>query len=540
MKRRSTLISLVAALAVAVPTFGAINHETSAGAAVARTGAPNVLVVMTDDMRYDDVKYMPNLRKFLGARGTDFRNMFAPTPLCCPNRASFLTGKYAHNHHVWWHDEPWGYGAFDDRHTIGGALQAAGYTTGYVGKYLNGYGRMRPKADPTHKPSTYVPAGWDEWRGTPDATSLPESDPRAGSTYRYFDTTVNENGKLVGHQGVYNSRLLVSEGVKLIDKFHGSSKPWYLMINSLAPHHGGPVEKDDPYLVTPARPTWVKGKFNQQIQRGPGVPRSGEPEADVSDKARITRSKEPFGKRERNAVRNEARQRAETLYVLDKQLQRVWDELARAGQLRNTVIAFTSDNGYMEGEHRWQAGKLIGFDSSYRVPLLVAGPGIPAGARQYSPVTTIDLTASILDWTGAHLPGVDGRSFVPDIGTKVGWNRAVGYEAHIPNIRNKQKTIFTDARQAIGIRTGRYFYVRYANGQSELFDLEKDPLELKSVTADPAYAAAKRELNVAWKAFKDCRGEACVVALPPNLRTNAAQDASIREGLTTATARYYG
>jgi arylsulfatase A-like enzyme len=558
MRRTSKLLTGLAAIVIAVPTAGALNQETQArpasplaaavsaglvGASAASGTKPNVLLVMTDDMRYDDVKYMPNVRQFIGARGTDFRNMFAPTPLCCPNRTSYLTGKYAHNHKVWWHDAPWGYGAFDDRVTLGTALQSVGYNTGYVGKYLNGYGRMRPKANPNHDPATFVPNGWTDWRATPDATgSLPESDPRAGSTYRYFDTTVNNNGRLEGHQGVYNSKVLVNEGLEVLDKFTQGSKPWYLQINSLAPHHGGPAERDDPYLVTPARPNWVKGKFNSVITRGPGVPASGQPEPDVSDKARITRMRPKFGDRERSAIRNEARQRAETLYALDVQLARVFAKLKASGELANTVVAFTSDNGYMEGEHRWQSGKVIGFDPSYRVPLLIAGPGIPQGASQVSPVTTVDLSATVLDWAGTRLAGADGRSFLPDIGAKDGWTRAVGYESYLPGIRNDhdQPGFPSGPRSAIGIRTAGYFYVRYSNGERELFDLAKDPNQLRSVAGDPAYAAAKRQLTKAWTAFAACKGAACVIPLDPSLVTSYAVTRDLRHRMATETARYYG
>jgi arylsulfatase A-like enzyme len=559
MKRTSKLLTGLAALVVAVPTAGALNQETQArpagaqqlsaaaaglaGQSAASGTKPNVLVVMTDDMRHDDVKYMPHVRQFIQSRGTDFRNMFAPTPLCCPNRTSYLTGKYAHNHKVWWHDAPWGYGSFDDRRSLATSLQAAGYQTGYVGKYLNGYGRMRPKAAPGHNPATFVPNGWTDWRATPDSTgSLPESDPRAGSTYRYFDTTVNNNGRLEGHQGVYNSKVLANEGIQVLDRFTRGSKPWYLQINSLAPHHGGPVERDDPYLVTPARPSWVKGRFNSVITRGPGVPASGQPEPDISDKARITRLRPRLGDRERRAIRAEARQRAETLYVLDLQLARVFAKLKASGQLSRTIVAFTSDNGYMEGEHRWQSGKVIGFEPAYRVPLLIAGPGIPAGASQFSPVTTVDLSATVLDWAGAQLAGADGRSFLPDIGAKEGWTRAVGYESFIPSIRNDHDRpgFARGPRSAIGIRTAGYFYVRYSNGESELFDLRRDPNQLRSVARDPAYADARRALDQAWNGFQACAGASCQVTLDRSLQTDFATTRELRTTMATATARYYG
>jgi N-acetylglucosamine-6-sulfatase len=541
MRRRSRFIAAAAMLAITVPTAAVLTHESRSSPVAAATAKPNILVVMTDDMRHDDLRYMPKLRAFLGPRATDFRNSFAPTPLCCPNRASFLTGKYAHNHHVWWHKAPWGYGAFDDRVTIGTAMQAAGYKTGYVGKYLNRYGEAKPKADPTHYPATYVPNGWNAWRGTPDATGLPASDPREGGTYRYYDTTINNNGTLQGHPGDYNSHLLVNEGIKLVDRFQATSRPWYLMVNSLAPHHGGPVEADDPYLGTPARPGWVKGKFNAEITRGHGIPSNGRPESDLSDKAPINRKKPAtFSLGTRHAIRDMNRQRAEALYVLDQNLQRLWDKLRATGELSNTVIVFTSDNGYMSGEHQWDAGKVIGYEESYRVPLLVAGPGVPRGVRNYAPVMSVDVTKSLLSWGGATLRGTDGRSFRGRLDGHAGWDQALGYEAYFPGVKNTHPTSFTDVRRAIGIRTARYFYVRYADGGVELFDLAIDPVELKSVAKDPAYSETRKLLNAVWWKFKDCRGAECQIPLPPGLAASQEQTERLRVTMARKTAAYYG
>jgi arylsulfatase A-like enzyme len=508
-----------------------------------RTAKPNILLVMTDDMRADDLKWMPHTQRFFARRGTDFRNMFAPTPLCCPNRASYLSGEYAHNHHVWWHESPWGYGAFDDSHTIAGALQDAGYHTGYVGKYLNLYGIARPKADPHANPPTYVPAGWDDWRGTPDATGLPLSDPREGSTYNYFDTTINDNGRLEGHQGEYNSDVLVNESLDVLHEFEGSKQPWYLQLNSLAPHHGDPVESDDPAeLDTPARPDWVKGRFDAEIPRGLGVPEDGQPERDVSDKAWITRHRKPFDDTDRSAVLALSRQRAETLFALDRQLARVLRELARSGELDDTIVAFTSDNGYMEGEHRWRSGKVIGFEPSYRVPLLIAGPGIPRGAEEVMPVNTVNLSASVLDWAGAHKSHTDGHSFVDSIGTHRGWDQAMGYEAYFPTIRNRHNVPGFEHGDAAahGIRTAEYFYVQYSTGQEELFDLRKDPVELDSVAKDPAYAATKAELRTVLARFQHCKGDDCVLPLPRDLVVSETRAATRTDQMAAADARYYG
>jgi N-acetylglucosamine-6-sulfatase len=505
-----------------------------------RAQKPNVLMVMTDDMRYDELAYLPHVRAFIADRGTEFTNSFAPTPLCCPNRASFLTGEFPHNHGVWWHEEPWGYGSFDDSRTLGGALQDAGYATGYVGKYLNRYGIATPKAAPGAAPSTYVPAGWDEWRATPDAVPVPSWDPLSGSTYDYFDTTVNVNGTLVPHQGEYNSQVLVNEGIDVLDEFTAGTKPWFLQVNSLAPHHGLPVEPDDPFLETPARPDWVKGRFDGEIGHAPGIPADGDsPEADVSDKARITSHRRDPGEGAKLAVRKTARQRAEALFALDRNLSRLFGRLKASGELDNTLVVFTSDNGYMLGEHRWLSGKVIGFEPSYRVPLLIAGPGVPVGPR-VDPVTTVDLTASILDWAHADLPRVDGVSFVDDLGTTRGWDRAIGYESYLPDIPNLHDVRGFDGPQtAIGIRTAQYFYVKYSSGEVELFDLANDPLEMESLADDPRHADVRRALDAAWRRFRACAGKACDIPLPPLLATDEAQTAELRAVMQERTVEFY-
>ena len=115
---------------------------------------PNVLVIEADDMRWDDLRLMPNVRRLLQRRGLTFENSFAPYPLCCPSRASFLTGEYAHNHHVYSHEDPFGFASFHDRRTIATVLQKAGYQTALVGKYLNGYGQQPVRVRASRRCST--------------------------------------------------------------------------------------------------------------------------------------------------------------------------------------------------------------------------------------------------------------------------------------------------------------------------------------------------------------------------------------------------
>lgn len=236
-----------------------------------------------------------------------------------------------------------------------------------------------------------------------------------------------------------------------------------------------------------------------------------------------------------------SRQRAESLLAFDQELARLLRRLHRTGELDRTIIAFTSDNGYLLGEHRWKSGKVIGFEPSYRVPLLMAGPGIPRQAQEVMPVNTVDLTASVLDWTGATLQGTDGRSFAGRLGTGRGWDQALDYEALFPSLPREQGAAgFAGDASAVGIRTARYFYVRYRNGQEELFDLREDPLELASVARDPAYDAVRAQLFRLWDDFQACGGPSCDIPLPPGLAADADEVRELTSGMEAETARYYG
>lgn len=544
--RRAGLVALLVLACVLLATSSVLAPapQTAAPAVAAAAPArPNVLVVMVDDMRWDELRYLPNVRRYLRDRGLTWNNSFATTPLCCPNRATFLTGRYAHNHQVWWHEAPWGYGSFDDRSTIAGAMQRAGYRTGYVGKYLNLYGEQPPYADPDHLPATYVPNGWHQWRGTPDSTGLPASDPREGSTYSYLDTTINANGTLVGHQGVYSSRLLVDTSLQVIDRWRSrTSDPWYLQLNSVAPHNGGPREPDDPGVAgdrstgTPARPRWVRGRFDSVIPRAPGVPAVGDPEPDMSDKQSPVGDLPRLTAEWKRFTRTFARQRAEALFALDSHLGRLFRDLAAHGELRETILVFTSDNGYLLGEHRVTQGKNQPYEPSYRVPLLMAGPGIPRGVR-HAPATTLDLSATVLDWTGATLRGTDGRSLAGDVASPRGWVRPVLFEAGASTTVSEE---FGEGRKVMGVRTPEYAYFRWRGGGVELYDMRRDPNQLRSVAGDPDYATVQAELEAVLQRLKDCAGDACRISLPESLQVSASEAAALYALQMRQKNAYYG
>ena len=509
---------------------------------------PNIVMIMADDMRTDELRFMPHLRRLVGGQGLTFRNSFSPYPLCCPARASFLTGQFAHNHEVYSHVRPWGYQSFDDRRTLATALNDSGYNTVFLGKYLNGYGRDDSRVTGTSS-FRYVPPGWTDWYA---AVSRPaQSSYTSGGTYNYWNTLYNVNGRIdASHKGQYQTKTLGRFSRNLVRKYHRSPKPFFMWLNPVAPHFGSPREKDDPArelrIKTPARPKSVRGRFDKQIPRAAGLPRSGGPsEKDISDKPAAMRELPELDRAARAAVRTLSRQRAETLSVLDDQVRRLVKTLKVTGEYDNTVIMFTSDNGYFLGEHRMRQGKIKPHEPSLRVPFLISGKGVPKGTR-FDPITTMGVTATIVDLAGSDAPfPADDRSAVPSFARDRGWNVPVlteGLETSraFTEAADDPAPGFDDPRTSIGIRTSRYSYVRYNTGEGELYDLDKDPNEMRSVFGRPRYAAVQAELQRLLVAQKDCREEACQPALRSGLRRAPAQVRAATNAQSRGVQERYG
>ena len=510
---------------------------------------PNVLVIETDDMRSDDLRWMPNVRRLISGRGLSFENSFAPYPLCCPSRSSFLSGQYAHNHHVYTHLEPYGFAAFKDKRTLATTLQGAGYHTGLVGKYLNGYGEQYLRSGGSSL--KYLPPGWDQWYAGSDHLWNFDDPHYGGGTYSYDHLVQNINGEIKSFPGQYSTDVVAEQARGVISGFNKSKAPWFVWWTPIAPHHGLPLESDDPAPTrrldgefsswdTPGRPGWVKGRFDGRITHGSGTPRSGSAEEDTSDKPNYLRKLPELTSPEKEALTEVTRQRAESLYALDVQVRQTIRHLRKLGQLKNTIIVFTSDNGYYLGEHRKRAGKINLHEPSLRVPLLIAGPGVPKG-RRYDPVTTIDLASTFASYAGTTMKGTDGKSLLPLIrdGDK-GWSRAVVTEGMMGFGRYAEQ--FKLGRQPLdtrGLRLGRWKLTRYSTGETELYDLKSDPLELNNLNRDPAHKPTLRKLKDLYARYHDCRGEECRVALPAKWRLSPAESRRLTVSQQRATRRYF-
>ena len=523
--------ALLASALVAAP------RASDEAARAATPVRPNIVMVMMDDMRWDELRFAPNVQRHVTGRGLQFANSFSPLPLCCPARSSFLLGQYAHNHKVLTVSSPYAFGSLDDHRTVATSLQSSGYNTAMVGKYLNGYGRM-PSRVTGGASMLYKPAGWTDWMASVE-TKWPRGSKYSGGTYDYLSFTQNVNRRLVMNRGRYSSDVIGAQARALVTKYHASSKPFFLWLNPVAPHHGGPTEKRDPRdyrkangvvqkFRTPYTPKWVRGRFDRSVTHAPGVPLRRPAEPDLSDKPAMFKRMLENTPTEKARLREVQQQRAESIYAWDAQFGKLVNRLRQTGEYSNTVFMFTSDNGYFLGEHRQPTGKVLHHEVSSRVPLVVAGPGVQRGVR-YSPAMTHDLTPTILDiGNAASLPQTDGTTLWPQItGPDRPWTRPVLLEA-LFKMRRDSPGFPADLSQ-FAVRTGRYKYVRYSSGEEELYDLATDPNELEGRQRDPAYAGVKAALVAQWNRYLNCRGASCTAPLPaelqvpvPALRSQAA------------------
>ena len=462
---------------------------------------PNFVVVLVDDM---DARIMPlwdalpKTKAAIGDRGTTFTNAFAPDPLCCPARASLLTGKYPHNTGV--------LDLADYHEFVGGAendtfatrLHAAGYRTGFAGKYLNGYDK-----DPV-----LVPPGWDEWFGL-----------AGDGMYRGYGYEVNHNGTMESYGTApadYETDVLSREATSFLNSAHGSpDQPFLLYLTPVAPH-----------AWIPPAPRYAVNNFTSANPTSPG--NLNEP--DVSDKPEWLRDGVPvLGATALSQQVAEYQRMMGSLLAVDDMVASVVSNLKRNGEWASTTLVFLSDNGLNFGSHRL-VQKEAPYEESIRVPMVMAGPGIPH-ENQSSLVTHEDLAPTLLDLAGLPVPDtMDGRSLRPVFaGDTSSWRSdfllefSGQYNPWVQYDTIEQSPIFrsrTTARCTCR-RGGRcavsdYIYIQWYGGtyhDYELYDLDADPLELTNLLATPAgrteHADLVAQMQARLDALVNCSGLAC-------------------------------
>ncbi|QIN85021.1 sulfatase-like hydrolase/transferase [Rubrobacter tropicus] len=459
---------------------------------------PNVVLILSDDLdvgllqRYG-ARY-PNLGK-LAAGGTTFENAFVTDPLCCPSRATTLRGQYAHNHRIVGNWAPQG-GArkFRDlgheRSTVASWLREEGYRTALVGKYMNDYHGNR------------VPAGWDDWYGI---------------TGGHLSNDLNQNGRIRHHDpGRHLDDLLAEKATAYVRSPPDDPAPFFMWVGTRAPH-------------APANPaTRHEGTFpDARLPRAPAFD-----EGDVSDKPGWVRDNPPLGPDQVAYMEELHRKRLQSMLAVDDMIGDLFDSLRETGELDNTYVFFTSDNGWHAGEHRLTTGKWAAYEEDIRVPLMVRGPGVPEGEKLPHMVLNNDLAPTFADLAGVDPPGfVDGRSLAPlladDPPPEEDWRQRFLVEAAPEQESGAVQPLSGDPAPDGGrrappsgdwgrpgfeaVRTGDRLYVEYATGERELYDLKEDPHQLNNRygRTDPG---ALRRLEGRLAALRDCSGAGCRAA----------------------------
>jgi len=485
---------LLCALAVVQAESSQRREKGPVGASPAR---PNIVFILTDDQDLDlgSLNTMPLTRELIAQQGMTFQQDFVPLSLCCPSRSTILTGLYPHNHKVYTNHGPdGGFEKFEtlghEETTIGTALRAAGYRTALLGKYLNHYPRQ---SDPTH-----VPPGWDDF-----------ATPAAGDAYGGFNYTLNENGRLVhyGHDPKdYMTDVIAGKAVDFIRGSAGSGQPFFLYMATYAPHK-------------PATPAPRHAGLFAGIQ-APRTPSFNE--ADVSDKPERIRALPLLTPAQIGEIDGLYRRRVQSLQAVDEAVAAIVHTLEATGQLGNTYVFFTSDNGFHMGQHRMKPGKYTPYETDVHMPLLVRGPGIAAGSGTSLATSSVDFAPTIAELAGTALQiAADGRSFAPILHgqTPAGWRQVVLLEQfeftpenvppdHVLEPPDPQDGGVAEYPAHLGVRTPDFKYVEYSSGDREVYDLRKDPDELDNLKdrIDPAWM---ERLSAFARALGACAGDTC-------------------------------
>jgi arylsulfatase A-like enzyme len=478
-------VAFIASLALLV--LPALTPSTASKAgADEKKSRPNFVVIMIDDARLDDVSYMPKSRRLIGDRGATFTRAYAPTPLCCPARASFLTGQYGHNSGVLSNNPKYGgFASFKDESTLATWLHPT-YATAWIGKYLNGYASGSDD-------DKYIPPGWTHW-------AVPVQ-----GVWQYKDHTMNIDGKRDRSRGVYSADLHAELTRRFIRERAGRSRPFFVVTSYLAPHTGLPREADDPRgLKTP----YVERDYRDAYE-GPSPKKSPAfNEKDMSDKRPSVRNNPRFTAEQKRRITEVNAQRRESLLSVDEKVRNTMRVLRAAGELDNTYVMLLSDNGYLLGEHRVQVGKKLPYEPSNHLPLMIRGPGVDEG-KVGGLVGIHDLAPTILSL--ADLPTasgnfpVDGKKF-----TRLLRGRRP------PDPKRSVVLEMSDNRGGYAyhgiVRQDGWKYVEFTTegvNEVEMYDLDRDPHELRNLSDKRRYSKMRDKLDAEMRRLMDCKAGDC-------------------------------
>ena len=510
---------------------------------------PNVLVIMADDMSYDNLKFMPKTASFFKKNGTSFTSNYVTYPLCCPARATFLTGQLAHNHGVDSVFSPDNFlGWKTKNNNMAAWLQKAGYRTGMSGKYLNGYGELN---------QTEIPKGWDDWQASIDETTIDAfnvrynrngkivnvGDPNWISTTFGFSQVVGQNELIQDYPGLitqlnrfffsrpqtwsfgttvdanYTTSVEATQARKFMAASAKTKKPWFEYYTPPSQHREDIAEQANfgkDIGINPRIPSrYVKRVENLTLPR----PKSFA-EQNTSDKRAALQEPAMPNTEGDTCVLKQCilklthyyQGRAGASMALDDEVGKMIGQLKKAGQLSNTLIVFTSDNGWLMGQHNINGNKYLPYEESIHVPLMMAGPGVPKGKTNNALVANVDLSPTIVKASGAKaMRATDGMSLFPVMSNPSKGRSAVPLEATRKLFVKPGAFPNPEDVPYYGVRTKKWMYAKYIDaGDQELYDMIADPAQMNNLAADPAYADQLAAMDKLAVRLKNCAGKNCV------------------------------
>jgi N-acetylglucosamine-6-sulfatase len=473
--RRTALISMaMIAMGLLLSSDGLLRENQQAEAQ--SDTRPNIVFIMTDDLDERSMEKLGGIRNVMGSNGTTFQNAYVTYSLCCPSRATILRGQYPHNHQIIGNALPEGgekkfRDLGRDRSTVATWLHDAGYHTKYIGKYMNSYN------------SLYKPPGWDEWYAM-IGNHWNLSDPTTGK--------MNDDGQettLGGH----SNDVFADKASDFIRRSSVNPAPFFVVVGTAAPH----------------APPDVAARYQNSFVDTPLPSPDNFNEPDVSDKPEWVQSYDTLSPAEIEDMQTLYRERLRSMLSVEDLLEQTIATLQETGELDNTYIFFTSDNGFHLGEHRLRvtapADKRTPYEEDIGVPLMVRGPGVPADEVRQELVLNNDFAPTIAELAGASTPDfVDGRSFAPLL---------TGSAPYASRSAFLEEGWFIEDRSLTpthkSVHTQNHKFIEYAEtAEHELYDLVADPYQLDSITqADNPHLYSQMQARL--DALRSCSRAVC-------------------------------
>ncbi|XP_075218694.1 N-acetylglucosamine-6-sulfatase-like isoform X1 [Lycorma delicatula] len=478
---------------------------------------PNIVVILTDDQDelLGGIAPMLKTRELIANNGVTFINSFVSTPICCPSRASILTGVFQHNHKTMNNSIDGGCSSKDwqntsEKRSFATYLQSSGYNTFYAGKYLNQYGEKKVGG------AQHVPPGWNWWLGL------------MGNS-RYYNYSLSINGTRKHFSNLYLTNVIRHYSVEFLKFQVNSDKSFLMVLAPPAPH--APFIPEEKYkglfngTIAPRTPNFNKfsGKTKHWLTRMPPNPLTAKTVKTLDQIQQL---------------------RWETLLSVDDLVESVVTELQAKSILNDTYILFTSDNGFHLGQFGFAWDKRQMYESDIRVPLLLRGPNIPKKKTRLTPVVNIDIASTILDMAGISISPVafDGISFLGVANGSDSDNRSRSFLIEYQGESNENKnsidprcpwiydnnltqcSIDADCKcqdsknnsytclRRIDLLSNNFIYCEFTDSEyfREYYNLVHDPYELNN-TINYLNEETKKGLHSTLQQLNKCKGSFCVI-----------------------------